>query len=237
MAEPVVAFDQVAYRYPNGVEALRAVSFRLQHGQRVSIVGPNGGGKSTLLKLALGLLQPTAGQVTTCGHPPHTGCTRVGYLPQHATVPPMPARVVDVVRMGLVNVASPAPDAIPRALAQTRITALRHRSFGALSGGERQRVLLARALVAAPQVLFLDEPVAHLDPEAAAHFRDLLTALPDNLTVVTVTHDLSFVEANTELALCVNRTVHLHPIEHLASGVRHVFGSPVAIVNHHEELA
>ncbi|MGF1451661.1 MAG: metal ABC transporter ATP-binding protein [Opitutales bacterium] len=236
MPETVLRFHDVSFRYAGGIEALHGVSFELFAGQRVSIVGPNGGGKSTLLKLALGLLQPSRGDIETCGHPPHVGCTLIGYLPQHTVSPSMPARVADVVRMGLLKVNKAPREAVHRALESVNAADLSHRPFAALSGGQRQRVLLARALVDSPRVLFLDEPVAHLDPEAANHFRELMRGLDRELTVVTVTHDLTFVEADTELALCVNRTVHLHPTEQLGAGIAHVFESPVARVRHDEEL-
>ena len=231
-ASPVLRFEGVTYVYPGGQEALREVTFTLHEGQRVSVVGPNGGGKTTLVKLALGLIKPTRGRIETCGHAPHVGCRLIGYLPQQVPVPAMPATVADVVRMGLMNEAREAPQAVPRALAQAGVADLATRPFARLSGGERQRVLLARALVARPRVLFLDEPVAHLDPAAARRFRALLAELPADLTILTVTHDLSFVEADSDLALCVNRGVQLHPVAHLNHGLHHVFETPMAVVDH-----
>ncbi len=237
MVAPALRFSGVSFAYPGGRLALDGVSFSVGVGQRVSVVGPNGGGKSTLVKLALGLLRPDRGLVEVCGHAPHVACRRVGYLPQGMALPLMPATAMDVVRMGLIGHRECPKSAVAEALERVQAGELARRPFAELSGGQRQRVLLARALVGRPSLLFLDEPVAHLDPEAAGRFRLLMRNLPPELTVVTVTHDLTYLEAEADFALCVNRTVHEHPTRRIGPSHLGIDGVGAVAVLHEQCLS
>lgn len=238
-AEAILDFQAVSFRYPSGVQALQEATFTVAEGDRVAVIGPNGGGKTTLLKLALGLLKPDSGTIQTCGHAPHRGCQQVGYVPQVTSVDArFPITCERVVGMGLLQAKAKPAGAVPQALEQVGLPEFGQRSFQALSGGQRQRVLIARALVARPRLLLLDEPTAHLDPEAAGQLRDLLGQLRQSRTVITVTHDLNFVDAEVQRVLCVNRTVHLHPTQALEQDLwAHLYGPPLAQVHHDACLA
>ena len=170
---------------------MESISFDVPFPGLTALIGPNGGGKTTLLKLALGLLQPQQGRVEVFGIRPHCACSRIGYVPQHmALQPDFPLTVREAVGMGCGHKRS-AEDA---AMEKTGLTDLATRSFAELSGGQRQRVLIARALAGDPGLLLLDEPTAAIDPAFAQQLRELIFDLANSLSVLVVSHDLAFVE-------------------------------------------
>ncbi len=230
----VMEFQDVAYRYPGGVTALKGATFSIGEGERVSIVGPNGGGKTTLLKLALGVLTPDSGTVRLFGESPQKTCALVGYVPQQDRLDPKyPITCREVVEMGVTG--KRRKTQALEAMEWTGVEDLARRPFAALSGGQRQRVLLARALAGEPQLLLLDEPLASVDPGAGEALTELLRALAGRMTVATVTHDLNFVAEEVEKVVCVSRTVHVHPTEALTGELRaHLYGAHLAVVKHDE---
>ena len=220
---------------------LRGVNVRIDEGEQVCMVGPNGGGKTTLLKLMLGLLRPDRGRVRVFGDPPAVGRRHVGYTPQHAAFDPQfPVSVADVVlmgRLGLTGTWGPYRRAdrraADRALAEVDMTAVRNRPFAALSGGQRQRVLIARALAAEPRLLLLDEPTASLDVGVEAEFHELLARLAHRMTLVIVSHDMGFVAQLVTKVLCVRGDVAVHPMAELTGELmRDLYGHDVRLVRH-----
>lgn len=190
-----------------GPSVLRDVDLRVEAGEFCGVVGPNGGGKSTLLKVVLGLLAPSSGSVRVLGRAPGRVLGAVGYLPQDAGHDPaFPVTVRDVVAMGLLT---PRPrDWLPVGARQRRRTVdaaldraglgdLAGQHLGQLSGGQRERVLLVRALVGRPDLLVLDEPTTGLDPEATSALHDQLVDLRERgeVTALVVSHDLAQVQA------------------------------------------
>jgi zinc transport system ATP-binding protein len=174
------------------------------------MVGPNGGGKTTLLRLILGLLTPTRGTVRVFGQPPALVRRRIGYMPQHAQLDPQfPVRALDVVMMSCLRPGRFGPFGRAdkrRALAaldEVGLTDLARRPFAALSGGQRQRVLIARALACEPELLLLDEPTANLDPRARRQLLSLLPTLPQ--TQLIATHDLEAVAELCPRVLLLDR--------------------------------
>jgi len=210
----------------------------------VGMVGPNGGGKTTLLKLILGLLSPTAGTVKVFGERPERSRARVGYVPQSFRYDPQfPATVADVVLMGRLGhgrgfgpYRRADRAAANAALSRVGLEGLAHRPLAALSGGQRQRALIARALTCDPEMLVLDEPTANLDPAAEADVYDLLRTLNDRLTIVVATHDLAFVSSSVKSVLCVHGHVHWHPTCDIAelTGelLRPMYGEGMKAVRH-----
>ena len=214
---PVIEINNLSFSYSPGVPVLEDVSMKINAGQSGCIVGPNGGGKSTLLKLMLGLLQPEKGTIRISGQPPAKIRQKIGYMPQyHQLDPSFPASVLEVALMGRLTPGTffryPKRDRIAAmdALQILGIGDLANRSFAGLSGGQRQRVLIARALAGEPDLLLLDEPTANIDPGAEEQFYSTLEELRRRMTVITVSHDLGFVNRETDLVICVNRTVNLH---------------------------
>ena len=220
--EIAVQFDSVSFAYGD-VPVLENVSFHIHRGEFAALVGPNGSGKTTILKLILGLEQPAAGRITLFGgiqsvaNRQTVWRNRLGYVPQH---PPadhsFPVSVRDVVRMGLLRPArgynAGTKAAVDEAMEQTGIAELAAKPWRALSGGQRRRVLVARALAARPELLILDEPTAHMDTESEARLFETLGKLKGGATILIVTHDMDFVSALTGRVLCLGDNAHQRAI-------------------------
>ncbi len=202
---------------------LQEITFEVSQGEMIGIIGPNGGGKTTLLQTLLGLIRPFAGQARLLGCPTERlGPVRdkIGYIPQHRAYDRrFPLLAADVVRTGCYTARTllrPLKMEEKRAcremLAAVDALHLAERPFGDLSGGEQQRVLLARALVRRPALLFLDEPITGLDQGVQRLFLELLRRLHRDyrLTVLLVSHDLVSLSAFADRLLCINRTMHIH---------------------------
>jgi zinc transport system ATP-binding protein len=217
---PAVRLDDVDFRYAGAdTDALSGATLAIDGEEFVGVIGPNGGGKSTLLQLVLGLLEPRRGMIEVFGASPAAARSRVGYVPQRATIDAgVPASVLDVVLMGRLGprswgprFARPDVDAARAALARTRVDDLERRAWSTLSGGQRQRVLIARALVSDVDLLLLDEPTAGVDTHREEELLDLLGELKAQLPIVMVTHDLPLVAGHMDRAVWVDRTVTAMP--------------------------
>jgi zinc transport system ATP-binding protein len=240
---PVLTFDNVSFSY-GSVPVLEKVSFSIRERESVCIVGPNGGGKTTLVKLILGLLEPSAGEIRVFGKSPKTARRRVGYMPQHLLYDPLfPVTVCDIVLMGRLKSGGLRgffgwPDgedreAAAEALRQVGMEDFSRRSFSSLSGGQRQRVLIARALSGRPDLLLLDEPTSSVDTLVEAKLLELLRELNERMTVAMVTHDLGFVSEMVEKVVCVNRRVAVHPTNDISGEIIHdIYGGHVRMVRH-----
>jgi len=242
---PVIEIENLDFRFDVGRRVLEAVNLKVAEGDFASVIGPNGGGKTTLIKLILGLLTPSAGTVRVFGTTPLKARPKIGYMPQHAMMDPrFPVRALDVVMMGRLGRGATfgsysAADrrAATAALAQAGLEEVGGSAFSDLSGGQRQRVLLARALVTEPEMLLLDEPAAGLDQKVERDFFDLLKDLNRRLTVVLVSHDLGFVAAFVRTVICVHRRVDVHPTAELdGRRVSEIYGGEVRMVHHHHRL-
>jgi len=236
----VVRLEHVSFAYGSNL-VLEDVSLSISRGDFFCIVGPNGGGKTTILKLVLGLLEPGSGVVEVFGGPPRRARARIGYMPQHTFIDPhFPVTVMDVVLMGRINAAGfrvfhtgKEREAAYQALEMVEMGSFAKRPFSALSGGQAQRVLLARALASMPELLVLDEPTANVDAAVETGFHGLLETLNERMTIVLVTHDLGFVSRRTRSVACVNRRLAVHPTcEISAETMRELYGRDVHMVRH-----
>ncbi|MGE4489102.1 MAG: metal ABC transporter ATP-binding protein [Kiritimatiellales bacterium] len=205
---PALQSEAVSFSYHPQVPALESVSLTVPPASLTCVIGPNGGGKSTFLRLALGLLVPQQGSLSVFGAPPHRACSRVGYVPQQVKIrPDFPIRVKDVVRMGGIGRKLLASaNAVAHAIQSAGIQGLETRPFAELSGGQRQRVLIARALVGEPGLLLLDEPASGVDPAFEQQLRELLYRLKQTIAVVVVSHDLTFIGPQTDQVVFIDRT-------------------------------
>jgi zinc transport system ATP-binding protein len=242
---PVIAIRDLSFSY-DGHLVLEDVNLTIGERDFVCIVGPNGGGKTTLLRLALGILQPTRGSVRVFGMTPTEARSRLGYLPQHAEHDPIfPISVMDVVLTGRLghgrfvrSYSRADKTAAAEALAHVGLADARRRSFSSLSGGQKQRVLIARALACEPDLLLFDEPTAGLDLAVENELYDLLRNLNSRLTIVLVSHDLGFVSQIVKSVVCVKRKVTMHPTSEVTGEIiSEIYGGDVRMVRHDHRCA
>lgn len=227
MATPSLVFERVSFAYPGAPggspPAVEGVSLRVEPGERLGVIGPNGGGKSTLLKLALGLLEPTSGRVETLGMAPADArrLGRVGALPQKVTAEldfPITARQAVELAAGMREpgwrpLSKECRRRADDALALVGAEAFAGRQVGLLSGGQLQRTLIARAIARSAELLLLDEPTVGVDAEGQKRFAELLDTLRErapDLSVVIVSHDIRAVAAGCDRVACLARTLHFH---------------------------
>lgn len=240
---PVIELDSVSFRYGRA-PVLENVTLSIRERGLVCFLGPNGGGKTTLLKLILGLLKPDTGLVRLFGRPPADSRNRVGYVPQHARYDPLfPATVEEIVQMGCLGKSTEslrargAHQLAHEALDEVELSDLAHRPFSDLSGGQRQRVLIARALAAQPDLLILDEPTSNVDQRAETRLYETLLRLNERMTILLVSHDLGFVSNIVQSVVCVNRRVVHHPTSVLTGEIiQEIYGDANLLMVRHDHI-
>jgi len=212
------------------VRVINDVSFEVQKGESIGIIGPNGGGKSTLLKLILGLESPETGTLDVLGQPAGKDRRKIGYVPQAMRFDPLyPVSVLEIVLMGRLDrlgVGAYSKECrlvAEEALETVRLSDFKNRTFSELSGGERQRVMIARALACEPELLLMDEPTANIDLSAEEQFIEALASLRKDMTLVLVTHDLELVSELSDSVLCVNQHAHRHALPLSGETIREIY--------------
>lgn len=235
-----INFRNVSFAYNKCTPVLDDATFAIREHDAICVVGPNGGGKSTLLNLLLGILSPDRGSISVFGRAPVAARPFIGYMPQYTAFDcKFPVNVMDVVLMGRLShnrfgrYSREDRAAALAALEETGMADFARRTFNALSGGQRQRVLIARALAGNPRLLLLDEPTSNIDPGAQEQFYSTLKRFGGKMTMIIVSHDLGFVSGWLDGVVCVNRTVHLHPVSDITGEViRDMYGYNVNMVRH-----
>lgn len=232
MKDPVIEVENLSFSYQDFL-VIRNASFAVNAGEFIGIIGPNGGGKTTLLKLLMGFLKPLSGSLTVFGKPAGDSVQKIGYVPQAMRFDKLfPISVLDVVLLGRLSnlpwygcYSKADKQAAIEALEMVGLANFQDRAFGTLSGGQAQRVLIARALASHPSLLLLDEPTASVDPEVQAEVYALLKKLSGKMTILMVTHDLSAAINYVERVICVQHNIiTLQPrevCEHFAIGLYH----------------
>lgn len=253
-SHPIIAveFSKVDYSY-SGLGVLSESSFHVHKGEFVALIGNNGSGKTTILRLIMGLAKPDSGRVLVFGKSPDKARGLVGYVPQYMNYDPaFPISVEEVVRMGRLEGLSrncdprnPRLSSCPEletALELADVSDLRDRPYKALSGGQRRRVMVARALASAPELLILDEPTANMDSESEKRLFNVLGNLKHSTTILIATHDTAFVSSLTDVVLCVGQRagkpgeVLRHaamPADHIPAGL---YGGSALQVLHDTDL-
>jgi zinc transport system ATP-binding protein len=240
MTAPVITLERVSFAY-GSIPVLEDVSLEVQEDEFLGLVGPNGGGKSTLLRIVLGLLVPDSGSVGVLGRPPVRSRGAIGYVPQFASFRrDFPVTVEDAVLLGrlgktraLFGYRAQDRTVARRSMEETGVAELRARPIEALSGGQLQRVLIARALACEPQILLLDEPTANIDLRAEVDIFDLLKTLDRRMTIVVVSHDIGFISQYVTRVACLNRTLVCHTTSEISGEViRQLYGAPVRMIAH-----
>jgi zinc transport system ATP-binding protein len=239
-----LVFEEVSFGY-EGLEVLSNINFRLEEGSFTAVVGPNGGGKTTIINLALGLLTPSSGRISVFGQPPGSLPGLVCHVPQRfAGMQDFPLLVRDVVMLGLksgMKLTGPfrrsEKHQADELLSRLGLLHLARRPFGALSGGERQRVLIARALAGQPRLLLLDEPTANVDLPSQQSIHGILREWDGRTTILMVTHDMNFVYGGAARVLCVNRSAAIHPTGEAAEEeICRIYGTHMKRVLHDRYL-
>jgi zinc transport system ATP-binding protein len=248
----VIDIQSLNFSY-GSVPTLSRIDLQVADGEFFGIVGPNAGGKSTLLKLILGLLQPQSGRIEVMGQPPCAASRVLGYVPQYPSFsrdfPISVEQVVQLGRLGLDHtgrqrggkwhtlwpgrVSRIDREAVRRSLAEVEAGDIAKRQIGSLSGGQLQRVLLARALVGAPRILILDEPTANIDQRMESEIFDLLKELNARMTILVVSHDVAFISRYVSRVACINRTLVCHNTDAIDGNViQDLYGDHVRMIAH-----
>ena len=220
--------QNLAFRYDKE-PILEAVNLIINKGEFIGVFGPNGGGKTTFLKLLMGFLKPSEGFI-------HLSTTKIGYVPQVTRFDKQfPISVLEIILMGFLSKCtwwgaypSEAKQKAKQALERVGLKGKEKQPFGTLSGGQAQRVLIARAIVNDPELLLLDEPTANIDIEAEAAIYKLLEELRHSMTILIVTHDIKGILGKVDRLLCIHRTAKFYaPKEvcnHVSLGLYHSIG-------------
>jgi len=217
MSSSIIEMRNVSFSY-NGQKVIQDVNLDIQQGDFTAMIGPNGGGKSTLLKLILGLLQPDSGTIRVMGKPTKKASRFIGYVPQDVQINrSFPITTMDIVLMGKLDpkkrwTRHSAQDRRQafEALERMKIAEYADRKIGDLSGGQRQRVFIARALVTQPKLMLLDEPTASIDTKGQTDFFKMLKELNQEITILVVSHDLLVTATYVKSVACVNKRLHYH---------------------------
>jgi zinc transport system ATP-binding protein len=223
---PIASLMDVDFSY-NGQPVLSHVCLEIYPHDFIALIGPNGGGKTTLLKLILGLVRPDRGSVRVLDRSGGAYSPAIGYVPQNVNFnEDFPITAMDVVLMGTLD-----PDRSRRGkkkdnmdkamglLERLGIGSLAYQKIGEMSGGQRQRVLIARSLMTRPRLLLLDEPTASIDTKGQADFYKLLEELNKDVAILVVSHDLFIVSNYVKSVACVNKGLHYHPHEEITGNM------------------
>jgi len=237
----VIEVSHLSFSYGSHL-VLDDISFSVHNGDYYLIIGPNGGGKTTLIRLILGLLTPKHGTVSVFGANATENKKRIGYVPQYHTCDfSLPVTVHDLVRMGCLSeikgpfrrYSSKDEDRVSAVLEKTNLCHLRDRIISELSGGERQRVIVARALVSKPDILLLDEPTVYIDAPSEKEFYSLLSNLSHTITIVLITHNIGVISSHVTKVACLNQRLYTHENEKITSDMLEAaYGCPMEFLSH-----
>lgn len=244
MTTNAIEVHKLNFAYPHSPLILENIHWQVDVGDFVALVGPNGGGKSTLLKIILGLLKPQQGQVRILGQSLDKNRGRIGYVPQFADFSrDYPISVEETVLLGRLGKTrawlgynKQDRDITQRVMQETYVTDLRSQRLGTLSGGQLQRVLIARALACQPEILILDEPTANIDMRTEEDIFDLLKTFNQRMTIIVVSHDIGFISSYVSHVACLNKTLMCHHTDALQGElIQEVYDQSVRSIHHHHE--
>jgi zinc transport system ATP-binding protein len=243
MKPPIIELKDVSFSF-GGPITLERINLQINEGEFIGVVGPNAGGKSTLLKLILGLLKPTQGKVRVAGKRPELAHRQIGYVPQYPRFTrDFPITVEQAVLMGRLGktrwwggYTPKDKDIARRTLHETEMEIHAQRRLNTLSGGQLQRVLLSRALASEPHILILDEPTANIDQRVETEIFDLLKQLNKRMTIIVVSHDIAFVSYYVHRVACLNKTLICHHAAHIDGNlIDELYGSHMHAVEHQHD--
>ena len=237
---PIIQINGLSAGY-DGKTVLHQVDLAVYEKDFLGIIGPNGGGKTTLIKCILGLHQPSEGSIRFYKNGQENPDMNMGYLPQYNTIDKkFPISVYEVILSGLSKQKSifrryskEQHELVRQMIARMGLEGMEERSIGSLSGGQLQRALLGRALVSNPEVVILDEPNTYIDKRFEAKLYSLLEEINKERAIILVSHDIGTVLKNVKTIACVNETVHYHPhTEVPTEWLEEHFGCPIEMLGH-----
>jgi zinc transport system ATP-binding protein len=241
MNNVVIDINDVSFNFGK-VPVLEDISLKIYEDEFIGIIGPNASGKSTLLKLILGLLEPDKGTIAKYNHDGKSPQNHIGYVPQHSTFSrDFPVTVGEVVMMGHIARSSrffrynkKEIELAKQAMKRLEIDDIEKRQVGELSGGQLQRVLIARALVCQPEILILDEPTANVDMRIEEDIFSFLKNYSEHMTIIVVSHDIAFISGYVDRVACLNRTLVCHNTESISGKmIEELYDAPVKMIHHH----
>jgi zinc transport system ATP-binding protein len=237
--KPLIHIHNLTAGYPGNI-VLEDIDLKIFDQDFIGVIGPNGGGKTTMLKVMLGLIQPQKGKIYFREDLPRHK-RPIGYLPQVKHLDrKFPITVLDVVRSGSLMRPYPFRDtaAEKRAaldlLEEMGVLGSQKSAIGELSGGQMQRVFLCRALISDPKVLILDEPDTFVDNQFEGELYEKLKALNERMAIVLVSHDVGTISFYVKTIACVNRFLHYHPSNRITAEDLTVYNCPLQIISHGE---
>ncbi|WP_321334217.1 ABC transporter ATP-binding protein [uncultured Bacteroides sp.] len=239
---PLISIECLSVAYENRT-VLHNVNLSVYEKDFLGIIGPNGGGKTTLIKTILGLLKPSSGKINFYLNEQPVDHISMGYLPQYNSIDrKFPISVEEVILSGLSSQKSligsfthKHRDKVRQVITRMGLDGLEHRAIGQLSGGELQRALLGRAIVSSPQLVILDEPSTYIDKQFEARLYKLLSEINRECAIILVSHDIGTVLQNVKSIACVNETLDYHPDTGITSEwLERNFHCPIELVGHGE---
>jgi len=240
LIKPFLDISNLSFGYNSNEEILKDINIKIYKNDFVAILGPNGGGKSTLVKLISGLLEPSKGTIKIDGVEANLKQTTIGYVPQFLHFDKnFPIKVLDVVLMGRIRnikIHKYSEEDYQIALVSLEMVdmiALKNNLLSELSGGQIQRVLIARALATQSDILILDEPTASVDPQGSGSIYKLVDSLSVSKTIILVTHDLSVVSNYTDKIIFINRDAKVFDDKDIPENFfSDSYGCPVDLIAH-----
>jgi len=239
MPATLLEMSSVSVSYGSHI-ALQDADLKLFENDFIGVIGPNGGGKTTLLKVILGLVKPVKGRVIF--NPGMLGRSKIGYLPQISTGDNnFPVTVTDVILSGLMMhkgvasiMSSPDRKKARQVIDELGLDELSDSSLSELSGGQLQRVYLGRAVIGDPKLLLLDEPGNFVDTNFENDFYEKLRLLNKRMAILMVSHDIGTISAHIKSFACVNRHLHYHPSSEISNEDLLAYGCPIQLITHGE---
>ncbi len=237
----IIEFDRVSFRYQS-VPVLDSITLAVREGEFLGLVGPNGGGKSTLLKLIMGLIKADSGTVKVFGTTAKKARSRLGYVPQFAKFPSdFPITVEETVLLGRLHqgriwqrYTDTDREVAHKVMTETGILEFAQRPIDQLSGGQLQRVLIARALASEPELLLLDEPTASVDSHQEKGVFDLFKELNKRMSIIVISHDIGFITDYVDRVACLNKEILCHETHCITPDViEQMYGGHVHAIHHH----
>ncbi len=217
---------------------LEDVNFRVSEGDFIGVIGPNGGGKTTLLKIILGLIKPVSGKIIF--NPDLSGSGAIGYLPQVSTGDlSYPVSVTDVILSGMMirkriitRMSKEDRKKAAGIIEELGLSGMGRSSLSELSGGQLQRVFLGRAIIGEPKLLLLDEPGNFVDSTFENDFYEKLKELNKRMAILMVSHDIGMISAHVRSYACVNRKLNYHPSSEISNEQLLAYGCPIQLITH-----